>query len=335
MNKIFEKLCTQLQLGEMVGQPVVVTGGLLHRMYAIETTTGKYAVKALNPQVMLRPAAMSNMIHSEKIAAIAANNVPALPAKRYNDASVQQVDDHYFLVFDWVAGRSLKPHEITIAHAERIGEILAAIHKTDFSALGIDVNETFGDAQVTNWDHYVELGETNQSAWVSLAKETVDQLYDWSAKANQAAQWLASSTVISHMDLDAKNVMWNEDRPILIDWEASGPINPMQNLTETAVYWSADEAGNLDRERFRAFLRGYKKKGGTLEAEWNVVLDQGFAGMLGWLEYNLKRSLWLECTDEHEQQMGTEQVLATMNALRRYAEQQTVIEGWLNEEEVV
>ncbi|SFT08175.1 phosphotransferase [Paenibacillus sp. BC26] len=334
MNKIFEKLCTQLQLGEMVCQPLAVAGGLLHRMYALETTTGKYAVKALNPQVMLRPTALPNMIYSEKIAAIAAHNVPALPAKRYNDASVQQVDDQYFLVFDWVAGRSLKPHEITIAHAERIGGILAAIHKTDFSSLGIEVNGTVGGAQVTDWNHYVELGETNQSVWVSLAKETVDQLYDWSAKANQAAQLLASSTVISHMDLDAKNVLWHEDKPLLIDWEASGPINPMQNLTETAIYWSTDEAGNPDRERFLAFLRGYKKQGGTLEADWKVVLAQGFAGMLGWLEYNFKRSLWLACTDEQEQQMGTEQVLATMNSLRRYAEQQTEIEGWLNEEEV-
>ncbi|WP_256208648.1 phosphotransferase [Paenibacillus sp. CF384] len=332
-NRQLEKLCTKLKLGELVSQPVPVAGGLLHRMYALKTTTGKYAIKALNPQIMLRPTAMFNMIHSENIAAIAATNVPALPAKRFNGSSVQQVDDYYFLVFDWVEGRSLGPHELTSTHAERIGAILGDLHKTDFSSLGIEANGSIGGVHATDWNYYIELGESNQSVWVSLARGVVDQLYDWNAKANHAAQLLASNIVISHADLDSKNVLWKEDSPILIDWEASGAINPMQNLIETAIYWSADEAGNLDRDKFQAFLRGYKKKAGAIEANWKVVLDNGYAGMLGWLEYNFKRSLWLECTDEQEQQMGTEQVIGTMNALRRYAEQQAEIEGWLNEEE--
>ena len=34
-------------------------------MYAIETAQGKYAIKALNPQIMLRPLAMQNYINSE------------------------------------------------------------------------------------------------------------------------------------------------------------------------------------------------------------------------------------------------------------------------------
>jgi hypothetical protein len=57
-NLQFNKLCDILQLGEIVGVPEAISGGLLHRMYAIETTEGKYAIKALNPQIMLRPVAM-------------------------------------------------------------------------------------------------------------------------------------------------------------------------------------------------------------------------------------------------------------------------------------
>jgi hypothetical protein len=54
--------------------------------------------------------------------------------------------------------------------------------------------------------------------------------------------------------------------------------------------------------------------------------------MLGWLEYNLKRSVWLECTDEQEQQMGTDQVTATINALARYADRISEIKQWLVDE---
>ena len=66
-------------MGEVVGAPEAVTGGFLHRMYAIETTRGEYAIKALNPQIMARPAAMQNFINSEQIASIVTNNIPALP----------------------------------------------------------------------------------------------------------------------------------------------------------------------------------------------------------------------------------------------------------------
>ncbi len=33
----------------------------------------------------------------------------------------------------------------------------------------------------------------------------------------------------------------------------------MQELIETAIYWSENEIGNIDKERFLAFIDGYKK----------------------------------------------------------------------------
>lgn len=65
----FEKLCSALELGTLIKVPEKVSGSLLHRMFAVETTRGKYAVKALNPQIMARPTALQNYIQSEKIAA--------------------------------------------------------------------------------------------------------------------------------------------------------------------------------------------------------------------------------------------------------------------------
>lgn len=332
-NLQFEKLCMMLQLGDLVGTPEALTGGLLHRMYAIKTTQGKYAVKALNPQIMIRPTAMQNMINSERIAIIAANHVPALPAKQFNSISVQQIDNQCYLVFDWVDGRSLKPNEINTVHCEKMGEIVADIHMTDFSELGI-VNNWSNSSQLTDWNYYLQQGQKNNAVWVKLLVETIEQLHDWNAQANNAAKLLASNMVISHWDLDSKNVMWNQDTPILIDWEASGYVNPMQNLTETAIYWSENERGNMDKERFLAFIGGYKKKYGPLQANWKMVLENGFLGTLGWLEYSLKRSLWIECTDEKEQQMGTDQVTGTITAIRRYADQISEIEQWLSDENI-
>lgn len=330
-NLQFEKLCNILRLGEMIGEPRAISGGLLHRMYAIETTQGKYAIKALNPKIMLRPVAMQHFINSEQIVSIATNNIPALPAKTFNGASMQEVDKQFYLVFDWVDGKSLKSNEISIVHCEKIGATLADIHMTDFSKLGI-INDLSDNTKLTDWNYYFKKGKANNTVWVDLLLEIIDDIYNWNAQANESIKELASDMVISHRDLDSKNVMWSQNNPIIIDWESAGYINPMQELTETAIYWSEDEIGNVDKERFIAFVGGYKKKYGELLSNWSMVLITSFLGKLGWLEYNLKRSLWIECTDQEEQQMGTAQVLATINDIRRYADMIPELETWLNDE---
>lgn len=330
-NLQFEKLCNILQLGKIVDMPKAISGGLLHKMYAVKTSKGKYAIKALNPQIMGRPTAMQNFINSEKVANIASNNISALSAKRFNGGFMQEIDDQFYLVFDWIDGKSIKFDEINITHCEKIGAILGDIHRMDFSKLDI-VNDLPEDIHIIEWRDYLEKGQKVNAVWTNLLLETIDKLYEWNAQASKSAKLLASDMVISHRDLDPKNVMWNQDNPIVIDWEAAGYINPMQELIETAIYWSEDEMGNIDKEKFLAFIGGYKKKYGTLQANWRTVLVSGFLGKLNWLEYNLKRSLWIECTEAEEQQMGTTEVIGTISHIRSYADMISGLEKCLNNE---
>ena len=113
-NLQLEKLCKILKLGEIITVPKEIVGGLLHKMYAVETTQGKYAVKALNPQIMLRPSARQHFINSERIVNIALKSIPALSAEKFNGTFMQEIDKQFYIVFDWVDGRSLKSNEINI-----------------------------------------------------------------------------------------------------------------------------------------------------------------------------------------------------------------------------
>lgn len=325
----FESLCQISLLGELVNVPKPLSGGLLHRMYALKTAKGKYAIKLLNPQIMLRPTAMMNYINSEKIAYFASKKLPVLPAIKINGNFVQKVNSQFYLVFNWVKGKSLKQNEIDKNHCEKISEILAAIHKTDFSELGL-INNPSNNFDLIEWSYYMEKGKESNAEWVDLFHKNITNLKDWNTSAIKSSELLASNMVISHRDLDSKNVLWNDYDPILIDWESAGFINPMQDLIETAIYWSENEEGEIDKDRFFSFLRGYKISSGKLQADWNTVLANGFSGKLGWLEYNLKRSLWIECTDEQEQQMGTAQVITTINDMRHYAAQIPKLLNWLN-----
>lgn len=279
---------------------------------------------------MSRPQALTNFTYSEQIANVATRVVPALPAMIFNDSSLQLIEGQYYLVFDWVDGRTLKANEIRYVHCEKIGEVLARLHLADFSGLG-PIRSTSSDMPLTDWGYYLKTGQEKQLDWIDCMTKNLDQLYHWNTKANEAEAQLAKHTVISHLDLDAKNVLWCNHEPILIDWEASGSINPLKNVVETALYWAEEESGDLSRERFAAFFAGYFKKADPIQTDWNNVLTTGFSGMLGWLEYSLKRSLGIECTDATEQLLGTEQVTGTLLALQRYAARISEVEGWLSD----
>jgi Ser/Thr protein kinase RdoA (MazF antagonist) len=322
-----ENLCNVLGLGELVKGPTSISGGLLHKLFAVETNLGKYAIKLLNPQIMNRTKAMMNFIQSEQIANVSSLYVPALPARIFNGS--QEQDQHFFLVFDWFEGKTLKQLDIHTKHCEIIGSMLASIHKIDFSRLNLTDDKTPSIGKI-DWEFYLDKGIESNAVWVNLLSETIDRIYEWNEYANKSENLLSEYRVISHRDLDAKNVLWNQDTPLMIDWESAGFINPMQDMVETAIYWSETETGTIDEERFFSFVKSYKSTYGPLHANWNLVLSSGYSSKLGWLEYSLKRSLWLECSDEKEQQMGTEQVIATLNTLIRYEALVSKLEQWLN-----
>jgi Ser/Thr protein kinase RdoA (MazF antagonist) len=181
----FKEICQSSLLGELVSDPKLLTGGLLHRIFAIETTQGKYVVKLLNPEIMKRSAALQNYTNSEKISNFVANIVPAITAEKIKEDFIQRVNYQYYLVFKWVEGETLKKINIDHRHCEKIGVILADIHMTDFSKLGI-TNEINNNHHIIDWDFYLEKGKDERLEWVEILHENIVNLKKWNSAATEA-----------------------------------------------------------------------------------------------------------------------------------------------------
>ena len=63
----------------------------------------------------------------------------------------------------------------------------------------------------------------------------------------------------------------------------------------------------------------------------NPAVMQRNGGMLGWLEYSLKRALGIESADEEEKALGAEQAVGTIKELERYNNQIKTLKEWLSE----
>lgn len=332
MKDIIERFCNAYGLGRLTTEPQPVSGGLLHTMYCVETESGRYAIKVLNPEIMQRETAMQNMINSEKVSQALKQTVPLVAAKEFDGKRVVESDGICFMVFDWLDGASVFAPDITAEHCKKIGQVLGKIHAADVQVAGMEQKSEVRD--MFDWENLLEAWrsyEKSSSVAQEALTEFLPELIKLDAGTVAALKELSNYQVISHRDLDPKNVMWQGEQPYLIDWEAAGYVNPYQEIVEVLNYWITDEESGYDYEKFTALMKEYVKNIDTASVNWDTVLKSGFDGMLGWLEYNVKRAAGLTGCDEADRFAGVEQVCGTLAEIKRQRAQIMQLKKWLAE----
>ena len=292
MNEKIAKLCRGQGLGELLAAPAPVSGGYLHKMLRVETARGIFAIKALNPDIMMRPEALGNMRRGERI-----NDELGMMNDELNVCAslsgVAEVEGSDFIVYPWVEGASVFAPEITVEHCRIMGDVLGRIHRAEVRIPGMEPETDL--RQPFDW---------------SLMED--GRVAAWDAAALEGLRRLRAVQVISHRDLDPKNVLWQGMRPCIIDWEAAGYVNPWQELIELLNYWADDE------EKARAMIAAYGAHRALHEADWDAALAAGMDGMLGWLHYNLRRAKGLEGSTPQDRTEGEAHVRGTLAELEQY-----------------
>ena len=311
---ILYKLINKLELGNIKQEIYRVSGGLLNRMYKVITSSGIYAVKHLNPEVMKRSNAIKNHIFAEKIANIAkTNGIQCIAANVYNGYSLQEIDNNYFLIFDWFEGKSITDKEITLDKVKKVAKQLANLHQINFN---IPNSSDLGESSIeVNWNYYFE--KIDDAEIKELLAKNIDYLIELDKKSTIASLKILNNKVISHRDLDLPNILWdNNENPVLIDWESAGLVNPCEELLETAWDWSGGQ-DYFDKEKFDCFIETYKLSGGNIDDLKDAILAN-FKNKAGWLEYNIKRVCKIECLDEEEQKLGKKEVIRVINEIIKF-----------------
>lgn len=318
LNKKIERLIQENNLGRKIKNIEKVTGGLSHRMYKVETDKGIYAVKELNSGVMKREKAYSNFVFSEKVTDIAKENgILAIGAIKLNDEIMVKIEESYFMVFEWIEGKILKAEEITDKHCEIIGKILAQIHNIDFSKIEDDERKSI-ETNLFDWNKYITPAEEQNKPYIKELKENIELLYELNKNSVKALEYAKNDLVISHTDLDRKNVMWQEDKAFIIDWEASGYINPTIELIQVAWYWSGGDIENIDYNKFEKVINSYKQNyKGNIDKNIDILINADVYGGLAWLDYNLKRSLCIENNyDNEEIKLAENEVIQSLKEIK-------------------
>lgn len=294
-----------------------VSGGLIHRMWRLDTSQGSFAVKELDSAIMARPGVHADYVQSEKIAAaLQSKGIPVATALLQNETPLFETEGAIVMVFPWVDGGSLMVDAVTVAHANQIGEILAKIHAANLNDFDLPVPEGHLILQ-ERWHALIDEAIKEDLPWALDAQTNLANLVAWSDAANQAKQRLSTHLIIGHKDIDPKNVLWRDEySPVIIDWEGVGLINPTEEIINVAIEWAGMPALLCRDDVFSAVIAGYCNAGSCIiDSEVGDALFSMMGGCLGWLEFNMYRSLALSGYDFETKRLGIRETELTFKKL--------------------
>lgn len=314
INTFFEKLVSELNLGNLIEPPSRVNGGLTHKMYKIQTDKAKYVIKLLNPNIMKRPSALTNCQRADSFEELLKEkNINAIYSIIFNNKKIQLQDGQYFYVYNWYEGRSLNDYEISKYHCEQIGKALADIHN-----ITLKEEQWTENIKNINWQYYIDLAKEKKSPIYDMLYDKINLLEYSINKGNEVINKLPNFIAVCHNDLDSKNVLWHNDEFKIIDLECLDYSNPYLELFTSALYWSGYESCNINFELFKTFIDSYFKNSNLNSTiDWSVLYYAN-NGQLEWLEYNIKRALMLETDSEEEKQLGINEVKKTIDHIVYY-----------------
>lgn len=308
-------LCNALELGALTRAPRRLGGGFHHLVWRLETRCGTWVVKQLSPDTDLGdPAVVAHFNGSEAVAEkFAAHGIRAVHALSRDGDYLQLLEDTGYLVFPWSDAQALEEGDVSPPHALAVAELLAAMHSAGISAAGLALG---GQEALPEADVAALVGEARDRG-LAEADELERRLPGFRAicaRHEAALRTLERHQVVSHGDLDQKNVMWDTDgRPVLIDWESACRLNPTFETVQEALDWSG-LLTDFDRNLFGDFVKRYRNCGGPLEpGEVEAALQCVQGEWLDWLAYNIGRCLHLK--DPGQRDLGHQQVALALSTL--------------------
>ena len=304
------KLFQSCGLGEVRPPVLPVQGGFMHRMFRVTAADRTYAVKYLNPEIMKRPDVMNNYRRAEELEQILEDaGIPVVPAIAVGGRKMQELDGEYFYIFRWQDGRITDWFHISAEQCRQAGNIQGRIH----ALRPVYAAGTVPELSRIDWAGYIREAFRQGSIIAPLLQENESLLNDAQDALNRARKLLPGIECITDEDMDPKNVMWDNGRPVVIDLECLDVGNPVSHALQLSLQWSGITTCSLDPDKMIAFFEGYLSAYDNGFREYGKVLGLAYT-WIEWLEYNITRSLGC-CQDESERETGISEVRNTLNRI--------------------
>jgi hypothetical protein len=191
------------------------------------------------------------------------------------------------------------PGPATPGLARWTGGTLARLHLLDVRPRRRDVFPSVDVANATRWAALVEAADRGTAPWLDLmrrASPCVTAIADLALASRSRPE----DEVMTHGDVDQKNIILHASGPHLCDWDVAAPLVPSRELASVALSMAVWEHFDIARE----VVRAYRGAGGQVDRI--APEDLGPPLMLGidWMVLNIERALRLRPVTDAEAATG-------------------------------
>lgn len=305
----------------MRGPVTRVPGGFHHSMWRLETEGGCFAVKQFASDMDMLDAATAAQINATEVTAceFSRHGIPALSSLHVERQHLQLLDGAGYLVYPWTTATACHRNGIEEHHAVVVATTLARMHRCDIDVPELQDVPSF-PVTAERVIRLVQLARQRNVRYSDILQDRLEDILRIVASHAPALARLEAHRVVSHGDLDHKNVLWDAaGEPLLIDWESARRLNPTYELLLEALDWGGITA-NFDSRPFTTILQAYVDAGGLIvEAMIPAVADAIQGAWVNWLLYNVGRAVGLD--DTRQRAIGSSQVDLVLSALLRMEKQ--------------
>jgi Ser/Thr protein kinase RdoA (MazF antagonist) len=283
----------------LAGPPISwspVGGAWSHRVFRLETRAGRYAVKELRDpwRDPKWPAWLAAAFAFEMRAWEAGVAMPE-PIPAPDGGCVAWVarvggrdtdDPAPVRVHRWADGVPAPDGAVSPEVASWAGSTLATMHGLAVRPRDRTPFPVPSTATVDRWASLAAMAHERGAPWAGLltdarpATQVTAELFHADREAPD---------VMSHGDVDQKNIVLTESSPVLCDWDVAAPVVPRQEVGDVALSLAAWRRFDIAAD----VVRAYRAAGGEDVRVRPTDLGRTLVVSLDWIAFNVERALGL------------------------------------------
>jgi len=198
-------------------------------------------------------------------------------------------------VHHWVAGNPAGPGPVPMRTARWAGRALATLHGLRSRPRDRSLFPVPDTYNARRWPELTEAAQRSGVAWAHLLTAAAPAV-TLIAELTMSAGYRPDQEVITHGDIDQKNLIVTARGPVLCDWDLAVPLVPRRELADVAMSLGSWENFAVSRE----ILRCYRQAGGDDTPIEPPDLGQSLMTGLDWTAFNVERAIGLRPATEAE-----------------------------------
>lgn len=286
-----KSVCEKLLFGSLLEIPTLTKKALEYKVYKIVTEQGKYYIKIFNKEFITKENDLEKIKISLDLEEILNNhNISIFVANNYHGEKLGKINDKYFLVYDFVDGKIIEPHNVLLEQCRVIGALLSKIHNVSYK----EKEKEILPYMHIRWRKYLRLAEHKGSEICKILSENIKKLEEITESCNNSLNHLPNVETICHSNLTCSNVLWTGNGVKLNGNELLNYGNPYIDLIKTALYWAGAKEEKINYNLFNYLIKEYYKDIVRPKLDWNIVYQVMYQDMLRQLEKYIKMALMFD-----------------------------------------